>query len=65
MEGLEMKERLPILLREMGGNCVRLLCFMLNGGLLWFFRPWPYAHTVSPDEAGHLGAKPLFYLLGG
>lgn len=65
IEGLEMKEMLPILLREMGGNCVRCLCFMLNGGLLWFFRPWPYAHTVYPDEGEHLGAKHLFYLLGG
>lgn len=64
IEGLEIKERPPILLREMGGNCVRRLCFILNGGLLCFFRPWPYAHTVSPDGE-HLGVKPSFYLLGG
>ncbi|KAL6054413.1 hypothetical protein STEG23_008099, partial [Scotinomys teguina] len=35
------------------------------GDFCGFFRPWLYAHKVSPDEGQYSGAEPWFYLLRG
>lgn len=39
------------------GNCIGPLCLAISGELLRFFRPQPYAHTVSLDEGRRTEAK--------
>lgn len=45
------------------------LCLLINGELLLFFRPQPYAHPVSQDDELHSqavawGVQPLYEELG-